>query len=88
MLGIIGLGGCSDNGDASFENAQIKLSLSSVMCVEGTPSTTDIMSYKTLISGDTIVKEDNNATVVIYHDINGVKKVCLLDNNASAYILR
>jgi len=79
---------CSDGGDASFKNGEITISLKSVQCVTGNPTSSDISNYETLLSGDTLVKEDDNATVIIYHDAGGVKKVCLVDNGSSAHILR
>jgi len=79
---------CSDGGDASFKNGETLISLSSVQCVTGNPTSNDIANYETLLSGDTLVKEDDNATVIIYHDAAGVKKVCLINNGSSAHILR
>jgi len=79
---------CSDGGDASFKNAETLISLSSVKCLAGDPTSNDISNYETLQSGDTLVKEDDNAKVIIYHSTDGVKKVCLVDNGSSAHILR
>ena len=44
-----------------------------------------ISTYTTLLSGDIIV-EDSNATIQIYHDVNGVKKVCMV--SGSAHLIR
>ena len=80
---------CSDGGgDASFKNNETIISLVAVKCVTGNPTATDITNYETLLSGDTIVKDDNNAIVSIYHDTNGIKKICLVDNGSAAHILR
>ena len=78
---------CGDGGDSSFKNGTVEIPLT-VLCVTGDPTNNDITSYETLLSGDTIVKDDDNAQVVIYHDVTGVKKICLVDNNSSAHILR
>ena len=74
---------CGNDGgnDASFSNAQTKDSID-VNCT--TPAT--INTYLDLYSGDTIVKIDENASISIYHDINGTKKVC--KETGSSYILR
>ncbi|QOY51008.1 hypothetical protein [Candidatus Sulfurimonas baltica] len=78
---------CSDEGDASFKNGVTVISLVGVDCVT-TPTSTDIANYTTLLSGDTIVKDDDNATISIYHDANGTKKICLINNGSSAHLLR
>lgn len=87
-LAMLLLSACSDSGDASFKGGKNKISLVGVECVTGTPTSMDISNYKTLQSGDTIVKDDDNATVIIYHDIAGIKKICLVDNGSTAHILR
>ena len=79
---------CSGGGDASFKNENIILPLVEVQCVTGSPTSSDIGMYETLQSGDTIVKDDENATVIIYHDASGTKKICLVDNGSTAHILR
>ena len=78
---------CS-HGGGSDDNNGTTISLVDVKCVTGNPTSDDISNYETLLSKDTIVKDDNNATVIIYHDVTGVKKVCLVDNGSSAHILR
>ena len=78
---------CSDEGNASFKNGTTVISLVGIDCVT-TPTTTDIANYETLLSGDTIVKDDNNAIISIYHDVNGTKKICLINNGSSAHLLR
>lgn len=84
-LATLLLSACSGGGgDASFENGESVISLVGVDCVE--PA--NLANYETLLSGDTVVKDDANATVIIYHDVNGVKKICLVDNGSSAHIVR
>lgn len=76
---------CGGGGsEASFSNAQQK-DLININCISN-PSNSDIESYIILNSGDTLVKEDNNATVSIYHDVDGIKRVCR--ESGSSYILR
>jgi len=36
-----------------------------------------VEDYISLQSGDTITKVENNTSIITYHDVNGVKKVCL-----------
>ena len=80
---------CSGGGgDASFKNTGTVISLVGVKCVTSSPTSTDIANYETLQSGDTIVKDDNNAIVIIYHEVTGTKKICLVDNGSTAHILR
>jgi len=79
---FIGCGG--DGDDASFKNSETLIPIT-IQCV-GNPTTTNINSYITLNSGDVIVKDSSNAEVSIYHDSNGIKKVCLV--TASAHIIR
>ena len=88
MLGIMVIYGFRDNADTFFSHNKTKLLSSSVMCVKGAPSAIDIMGYETLENGEVVAKKDNNTAVVIYHDVNGVKKICLLDNNTSGDTLR
>lgn len=73
-------------GEKGGNEETILISLQSIKCVTGTPTQADIASYEPLKSGDTLVKDDNNATVIIYHDSAGEKKVCLL--SGSAHIIR
>ena len=49
-----------------------------------TPATLE--TYMTLQSSDTIVKESVDAVVTIYHDADGIKKVCL--ESGSAHVVR
>ena len=71
---------CGGGSDAHFRNANI-IPID-VNCT--TPAT--ISTYITLQSDDVIVKEENNTTISIYHDINLNKKVCLV--SGKAYIIR
>jgi len=78
------LSACNEGGDASFKDGETIISLVGVDCVE--PAV--LANYETLLSGDTIVKDDDNATVIIYHDVAGTKKICLVNNGSSAHIVR
>jgi len=78
---------CSGGGggsDASFANSEQKDNIN-IDCIL-TPNSADIATYIDLFSGDTIVKVDNNATVSIYHDVTGSKKICRVSGDS--YILR
>ena len=78
-LSFTACGGGSD--DASFANSETMIDID-VNCT--TPAT--ISTYITLHSGDAVVKDDDNTTISIYHDVNGTKKVCL--ESGSAHIIR
>lgn len=72
--------------DGSFKGeGSTTISLVGITCVT-TPTATDIDGYETLESGDTIIKDDDNTSISIYHDVDGLKKVCLV--SGSAHILR
>ena len=88
IFAVISITACGGGGgsSASFSNAENKIDIN-VSCVTN-PTATNISNYITLLSGDTIVKEENNTTVSIYHDINGTKKICKVGTTGSAYILR
>lgn len=73
-------------GDAAFEGTTTTISLDSITCVTGTPTASDIAGYETLLSSDVIVKDEDNTTIALYHDVDGLKKVCLV--NGSAHIVR
>jgi len=77
MLSLLTLGfsACGGGSDASFENSETIIPVT-IDCVT-TPDSNDIATYITLSSGDVIVKDDDNTSVSIYHDINGTKKICL-----------
>ncbi len=76
---------CGGGGsDGSFSDSETKIDIT-IAC-KTTPSATEIDSYITLNSGDTIVKTTPSTTISTYHDTNDVKKVCLV--SGSAYILR
>jgi len=77
----IGFTACGSGGDASFKNGETIIPID-VNCT--TPAT--IATYIPLQSGDAIVKEEDNTTVNIYHDLDGTKKVCL--DSGKAHILR
>ncbi len=71
-------------GGASFTEASQKIPIT-IEC-KTTPSAANIDAYVTLQSNDTIVKDDSNTSVSIYHNTNGNKKVCL--NSGTAHIVR
>lgn len=85
---LAGCGGGGGGSDASFENTNTATQIDiSIPCVTN-PSTTDIDSYITLLSEDTISKS-GDVTIITYHDSDGVKKVCKdSSSTGSAYILR
>ena len=73
---------CGGGGSGGASVTQIQIT---VACVTS-PTLTDIDAYITLLSGDTIVKDEDNTTISTFHDIDGVKKVCLV--SGSAHIVR
>ncbi len=77
------LSACGGGGDASFSNGETIVQVD-VNCTGAT--TAAIATYIELNSGDALVKNDNNTSVKIYHDVNGTKKVCLV--SGSAHIVR
>lgn len=69
---------------SSNSDAELRVQID-VNCT--TPVTqTLIDSYVTMFSGDVLVQEDNTTSVVVYHDLNDTKKVCL--ESGSAYLIR
>lgn len=56
-----------------------------VACIAN-PTLSDIDTYITTLSGDSIVKDDENTTISIFQDTNNVKKVCL--ESGVAHLLR
>jgi ABC-type methionine transport system permease subunit len=80
LLSACGGGG---GGDASFSNGTTIVQVD-VNCTGATVAA--IATYISLNSGDTVVKNDNNTSIKIYHDVNGTKKVCLV--SGSAHIVR
>lgn len=71
-------------GSSSFKQEIVDISIN---CVAN-PTSNDFDTYITLNSGDKIVNDDVGAQVTIYHDIDGVKKVCLVENTGKAHIVR
>ena len=71
-------GGGGGSSDASFDSGNTKISI--VNCDTTNPVYTDI------VSGDLLVKDDDNTEVTIIHDNNGNKKVCI--TIGSAHLLR
>lgn len=86
VLATLSFTACGGGGgdDASFKNSETLIDLN-VSCVT-TPTSTDISNYITVTSGDVIVKDDENTTISIYHDINNTKKACLV--YGQAHIIR
>ncbi len=81
-LATLSFTACGGGGDdASFANSETIIDID-VNCT--TPAT--ISTYITVNSGDVIVKDDENTTISIYHDINNTKKVCLV--SGLAHIIR
>ena len=74
-------GSATGSGDTTLGSGEIIIPID-VNCT--TPAT--IATYIPLQSGDTIIKEDDNTSVNIYHDLDGTKKVCL--DSGKAHILR
>jgi hypothetical protein len=77
-LSFTACGGGSD--DASFKNSETMIDID-VNCTVA-PNQATIDTYIPVYSGDVIVKDDENTSVSIYHDINGTKKICLEYGNA------
>ncbi len=71
-----------DGGNTGSVEEKINID---VPCIS-TPTSIDISNYITLLSGDIVEKETDDAEIIIYHDLDGNKKVCLV--TPSAYILR
>ncbi len=84
VVSLLFLVGCSGGGgDSSFKDGATIIPIS-IICKGAT--VVDIATYIPLQSGDTLVKDDNNTSVKIYHDVSGIKKVCL--ESGKAHILR
>lgn len=76
--------GCSDGGsDAHFSDAEQKIQI--IDCND-TNVTTIPDDFTTMVSNDTIIKNVTPTVITTYHDINGIKKVCV--DTGSAYLLR
>ena len=71
-----------NDGDAKYIPISIPIDVDCIL----NPTASDIDTYITLLSGDSIVKDDENATISILQDINNVKKVCL--ESGVAHIVR
>lgn len=69
---------CGGSDEASFKESNTIVPIN-ITCT--TPATID--TYIELQSNDTIVKNQENTKVEIYHDVNGLKKVCLVSGSAS-----
>lgn len=88
LLLTTGFSACSDN--ASFTNETTQNAVQAAqqrIAVDVNCSTPAIVDdYIALQSGDTITKEESNTSIITYHDVNGIKKVCL--NYGKATIVR
>ncbi len=87
LLGIIiaYFTACGDNGCCTSDVDNNKILNISTLCITN-PTLQDIDKYMLLQSGDTIIKDEPNTLISIYHDINNIKRVCQL--SGSAHILR
>ena len=84
-LATLSFTACGGGGDdASFKNTENLVDIN-IQC-EVNATSSDIATYITVNSGDVIVKEEDNTTISLYHDINGTKKVCLV--SGSAHIIK
>ncbi len=71
-------GGGGGSSDASFDSGNTKISV--ITCNTTTPV------YTTIETGDLLVKEVTPTEVIIVHDNNNNKKVCVI--SGSAHLLR
>lgn len=74
---------CSEN-DGHFKDAETIINID-VNCTQPV-TTAAIATYITMLSGDVLVRSEDNTTVATYHDQNGIKKVCRI--SGSAYLIR
>ena len=68
------LSACSGDGQGSFDTGEEKIVITS--CED----------YIITQTNDLLVKDDDNTTIKVIHDVNGTKKVCVL--SGSAHIIR
>jgi len=81
-----GGGGGGGGSDSTDDTSPTQIEIT-VECVTN-PSETDIESYITLESGDTISKT-GEVTITTYHDSDGVKKVCKeTTSTGSAFLVK
>jgi len=75
---------CSDSDTKSTDDSNKTVVTTIEIDVPCTVDTTtsDIESYITLESGDTIIKDEDNTTVSIFYDAEGNEKVCLVEGKA------
>lgn len=76
----IGFIACGE-GDSHFKNDTQTIPIT-IACT--TPAVID--TYITLQSNDVIVKDSSDTSIIIYHDQDNIKKVCL--ESGSAHIVR
>ncbi len=79
VLTSINFNGCS--GEDGINRVTILVTY----CVEDTTSEA-LESYVKLSSGDSIIRDEDDTVVEIYHGEDNIKRVCLV--NGSAHILR
>ncbi len=79
-----GKGGTDSDDGGNSGSVEEKINID-IPCIT-TPTSIDISNYITLLSGDIVEKETADAEIIIYHDLDGNKKVCLV--TPSAYIIR
>jgi hypothetical protein len=82
IFSACGSGGGDDS--ASFKNSETLIPID-VDCITN-PTVLQIETYIKLESNDVIVKDNDEAEISIYHDINGNKSVCLI--TPTAHIIR
>ena len=78
---LLSFNACSDN--ASFTNKSSNNAPQRIAVDVNCSTPAIIEDYITLESNDTLSKELNNTSVIIYHDTNGIKKVCLKSGKAA-----
>jgi len=87
IIATLLMSGCGDDNDANFITTEQKITLTDIPCKTTTDlNVDDLDSYITLLSGDEIIEEESDSEVIIYHNIDGTRSICLA--SGSAYILR
>ena len=76
LVFIVGCGDRSGLGEAHFRNAETLVDVT--QCIDATPEAKDVADYITVDKGDTIIKKSTDAQLGVFHDIYGVKKVCMI----------
>lgn len=81
----VGFSACSEDSGSTQEVPAVLEIPITMQCVSS-PTAADIDAYETLISADTIVKDEDNTTISTFTALDGEKKVCLV--SGSAHIVR